>query len=98
MIDRRFWWAAGYSTLAGLLSLVGLIHGAKVSLHVDSVQGKIALGYFFMALVCAAFAAMKLPEREVDPSDPADVEEAAERLVAHAPAAPERPAPAPVPA
>ncbi|HEV7883527.1 MAG TPA: hypothetical protein VGO81_08150, partial [Solirubrobacteraceae bacterium] len=96
---RRFWWAAGYSTLAAALSLVGLIHGAKVSLHVDATQAKIALGYAFVAIVCAAFAAMKLPERAVDPADPADVEEAAERLAARPPAAPpEAPAPAPVPA
>jgi AGZA family xanthine/uracil permease-like MFS transporter len=70
-----------------------------VSLHVDATQAKIALGYAFMALVCVAFAAMRLPEREVDPSDPADVEEAAERLAARAPApATEPTAPAPVPA
>jgi AGZA family xanthine/uracil permease-like MFS transporter len=99
LIDRRFWWAAGYSTLAAILSLVGLIHGAKVSLHVNATQAKIALGYAFVAVVCAAFAAMKLPERAVDPADPADVEEAAERLVARAPVPPpEAPAPAPVPA
>jgi AGZA family xanthine/uracil permease-like MFS transporter len=82
MIDRRFYWAAGYSVLAGVLTSVGLIHGAEVSLDFDSVQMKIALGYFFVALVCLAFAAMKVPEREIDPSDPADVEEAAERLAA----------------
>jgi len=82
MIDRRFYWAAGYSALAGLLATVGLIHGAEVSLDFESVQLKIALGYFFMAAVCLAFAAMKVPERDVDPNDPADVEEAAERLAA----------------
>ncbi|MDX6691481.1 MAG: adenine/guanine/hypoxanthine permease [Solirubrobacteraceae bacterium] len=99
MIDRRFWWAAGYSTLAGALTLVGLIHGAKVSVHIDSIQGKIALGYFFTALVCVAFALMKIPQREVDPTDPADVEEAAEQLAAKAPKEAERPAPKePVPA
>jgi AGZA family xanthine/uracil permease-like MFS transporter len=98
MIDRRFYWAAGYSALAGLLTTVGLIHGAKVSLDFEAVQMKIALGYFFMAAVCLAFAYMKIPERAVDPSDPADVEEAAERL-ASTPAAVERAAPAkPVPA
>jgi AGZA family xanthine/uracil permease-like MFS transporter len=82
MIDRRFYWAAGYSALAGALTCVGLIHGAKVSLDFESVQLKLALGYFFVSLVCLAFAAMKLPEREIDTSDPADVEEAAERLAA----------------
>ena len=97
MIDRRFLWAAGYSALAGALSCVGLIHGAKVSLDFDSVQLKLALGYFFVSLVCLAFYAMKVPEREVDPSDPADVEEAMERMATKAPAA-EPVAPAPVPA
>jgi AGZA family xanthine/uracil permease-like MFS transporter len=99
LIDRRFYWAAGYSALAGALSCVGLIHGAKVSLDFDSVQLKIALGYFFIALVSLAFAAMKVPEREVDATDPADVEEAAERLAAGSRVPVERPAPAePVPA
>ncbi len=99
LIDRRFYWAAAYSALAGALACVGLIHGAKVSLDFDAVQLKIALGYFFVALVCLAFAAMKVPEREVDPTDPADVEEAAERLAAGSRAPVERPAPAePVPA
>jgi AGZA family xanthine/uracil permease-like MFS transporter len=82
MIDRRFYWAAGYSALAAMLASVGLIHGAKVSLDFDSVQLKIALGYVLMALVCLAFAALKLPERAIDTTDPADVEEAAERLAA----------------
>jgi AGZA family xanthine/uracil permease-like MFS transporter len=99
LIDRRFYWAAAYSALAGVLSSVGLIHGAKVSLDFDAVQMKIALGYFFVAIVCVAFAAMKVPEREVDPTDPADVEEAAERLAAGSRAPVDRPAPAePVPA
>jgi len=97
MIDRRFLWAAGYSALAGALSCVGLIHGAKVSLDFDAVQMKIALGYFFISVVCLAFHAMKLPEREIDPSDPADVEQAAERMAAAAHAV-ERPAAEPVPA
>jgi AGZA family xanthine/uracil permease-like MFS transporter len=99
LIDRRFYWAAGYSALAAALSCVGLIHGAKVSLDFDSVQLKIALGYFFIALVSLAFAALKVPEREVDATDPADVEEAAERLAAGSRVPVERPAPAePVPA
>jgi AGZA family xanthine/uracil permease-like MFS transporter len=97
MIDRRFLWAAGYSALAGLLSCVGLIHGAKVSLDFDDVQLKIALGYFFISVVCLAFYALKVPERDVDPSDPADVEEAAERMAA-AVRPVERPVAEPVPA
>jgi AGZA family xanthine/uracil permease-like MFS transporter len=100
MIDRRFYWAAGYSALAGVLTSVGLIHGAKVSLDFEAIQMKIALGYFFMAAVCLAFAYLKVPEREIDPNDPADVEEAAERLAAHAGKLTEAPPPVkePVPA
>ena len=45
MIDRRFVWAAGFSFLAAALSLVGLIHGAEVSLSPDDIQAKLALGY-----------------------------------------------------
>jgi AGZA family xanthine/uracil permease-like MFS transporter len=82
MIDRRFYWAAGYSFLAAILASVGLIHGAEVSLDFDAVQMKIALGYALMAVVCLAFAYMKVPERPVDPDDPADMEEAAERMAA----------------
>jgi AGZA family xanthine/uracil permease-like MFS transporter len=82
MIDRRFYWAAGYSVLAGILASVGLIHGAEVSLDFEAEQMKIALGYFFVAVVCFAFAYMKVPERPVDPDDPADMEEAAERMAA----------------
>jgi AGZA family xanthine/uracil permease-like MFS transporter len=95
MIDRRFKWAAGYSFLGALLALVGLIHGAEVSLDPSALQAKIALGYFFMGLTCLALLLLKVPEREVDLGDPADIEAAAERA-AHAPAL--RPAPAPVPA
>lgn len=45
-------------------------------------------------------AYLKIPQRAVDPSDPADVEEAAERLAASAPKEAERPVPPaePVPA
>ncbi len=98
MIDRRFYWAAGYSALAGILTSVGLIHGAKVSLDFESVQMKIALGYFFVAAICVAFAYMKIPERDVDTSDPADVEEAAERLAAMSGKLAEVPEREPVPA
>ncbi|HEX8156100.1 MAG TPA: hypothetical protein VF526_01835 [Solirubrobacteraceae bacterium] len=97
MIDRRFIWAAGYSFLGCALALVGLIHGAEVSLQPDALQAKIALGYAFMGLVCLAFVALKVPQREIDLSDPADVEAAAE-LAARAPAKTERPAAEPVPA
>jgi AGZA family xanthine/uracil permease-like MFS transporter len=98
MIDRRFVWAAGYSFLGAALALVGLIHGAKVSLQPDALQGKIALGYAFMGLVCLAFVALKVPQREIDLGDPADVEAAAELAARGAPAKTQRPAAKPVPA
>lgn len=95
MIDRRFVWAAGYSFLGAALALVGLIHGAKVSLEPDALQARIALGYAFMGLVCLAFVALKVPEREVDLSDASDVEAAAERAARGA-SAQKPPAPRPV--
>jgi adenine/guanine/hypoxanthine permease len=95
MIDRRFIWAVGYSFLGAGLALVGLIHGAKVSLEPDALQAKIALGYAFMGLVCLAFVWLKVPQREIDLSDPADVEAAAELAARGTPAA-QRPAAQPV--
>jgi AGZA family xanthine/uracil permease-like MFS transporter len=74
IIDRRFVAAALFSALGGALTLVGLIHSAKV--HVFSGE-KVALGYAFMALVCLAFAALRPPMRELDPLDPEDVPGAA---------------------
>lgn len=80
MIDRRFLWAGGYAFFGAVLASVGLIHGAKVELFVP--DGGIALGYAFMGLVCVAFHFLRIPEREIDPDDPMDVEEAAERAAA----------------
>ncbi|MEA2190819.1 MAG: adenine/guanine/hypoxanthine permease [Solirubrobacteraceae bacterium] len=86
MIDRRFVWAAGYSFLGAALALVGLIHGAEVSLHVDAVQAKLGLGYALMGVVCLVFSRMGIPEREVDLSDPVDIEDRAERMAPITPA------------
>jgi AGZA family xanthine/uracil permease-like MFS transporter len=80
MIDRRFLWAAGYSFLGAALALVGLIHGAKVSISPDSIQAKLFLGYLLMGVVCLVFSRMGIPEREVDLGDPIDVEDHAERV------------------
>jgi AGZA family xanthine/uracil permease-like MFS transporter len=99
LIDRRFVWAAAYSGFGGCLALIGLIHGSKVTLDVSSVQAKIALGYFFMSAVCLLFVWLKVPERAVDPADPADVEQAAERIATRTPRTSELPPTAePVPA
>ncbi len=86
MIDRRFVWAAGYSFLGAILCSVGLIHGAEVSLDFDATQMKLALGYALMGVVCLAFSRMGLPEREIDKTDPIDIEDYAERTAAFKPA------------
>jgi len=80
MIDRRFVMAAIYSFLGAGLATVGLIHGAEVSLDFASVQMKLALGYLLMGVVCLIFSRMGIPERDVDMSDPIDVEDYAERM------------------
>jgi AGZA family xanthine/uracil permease-like MFS transporter len=74
IIDRRFYWAAGFCAFSAGLTLVGLIHSAKV--HVFSGE-KIALGYAFMGVICLACAALRPPLRDLDPTDPEDVPGAA---------------------
>ena len=77
MIDRRFIHAAAACVVGGALTLVGLIHAEEV--HVFS-NPKIALGYGLAAVTCLGYAALRLPPREIDLSDPIDVEVAAERI------------------
>ena len=81
MIDRRFVHAAIACTVAGVLTLVGLIHGEKV-VWFDS-EPRIALGYGFAALLCGGLHFLRLPARERDPADSNDVPE---ELAAPAPA------------
>ena len=76
LIDRRFYWAAGYSFLAAGLASIGLIHGPEIDLFATP---EIPLGYAFLGVTCLAFSLLKVPEREIDLSDEADVEQAAER-------------------
>ncbi|WP_030455999.1 hypothetical protein [Herbidospora cretacea] len=52
IIDRNFYWAAGYALFGALLSFIGLVHAEKVGWNVG---GQIALGYVFAALVLAGF-------------------------------------------
>ena len=59
-----------------MLTLIGLIHTEEV--HVFS-NPRLALGYGLAAVVCLAYALLKLPPREPDPLDPIDLEVAAER-------------------
>jgi AGZA family xanthine/uracil permease-like MFS transporter len=75
LIDRRFYHAAAFCAFGALLSVVGLIHGAAVHIFTD---GKIGLGYALAGITCLAFVLLKLPERQPDPSDPMDIEAAAE--------------------
>jgi AGZA family xanthine/uracil permease-like MFS transporter len=75
LIDRKFIHAAAACAVGGVLTLVGLIHAEEV--HVFS-NPKIALGYGLAAVVCLGYAALGLPPREIDLSDPIDVEVAAE--------------------
>jgi AGZA family xanthine/uracil permease-like MFS transporter len=75
MIDRRFLWAAGYAAFGAALASVGLIHGEKVLFFADL---EVALGYAFLALVCVALHALRVPERAPDPDDPVDMADAAE--------------------
>jgi AGZA family xanthine/uracil permease-like MFS transporter len=58
-----------------VLTLVGLIHAEEV--HVFS-NPKIALGYGLAGVTALAYAALRLPPRETDLSDPIDVEVAQE--------------------
>src|SRR3954470_18687141 len=75
LIDRRFIRAAIACGVGGVLTLVGLIHAEE--LHVFS-NPRIALGYGLAAVVRLGYAALRLPPREVDLSDPVDIEVAAE--------------------
>ena len=66
LIDRRFVWAAGFCGAGAVLSWIGLIHGEKVEW---GANGQVALGYLFAGIVCAAFVALRLPERVTDPEE-----------------------------
>ena len=52
LIDRKFFWAAGYSAAGAILGFIGLVHGAKV---VWDIGPQIALGYLFAAIILAVF-------------------------------------------
>ncbi|MFC1406430.1 MULTISPECIES: hypothetical protein [Streptacidiphilus] len=66
LIDREFDKAAIYCAAGAVLSFVGLIHGAKVGWNVD---GQVALGYLFAAVVCLLFHFRKVPPREPGPDE-----------------------------
>jgi AGZA family xanthine/uracil permease-like MFS transporter len=90
LIDRQFFWAAGYSAGGAVLGFIGLIHGSKVGWNVG---GQIALGYLFAAVIFLAFglAVRRVPdasavseasaEPEASAPAPADVPAAAAEAV-----------------
>jgi AGZA family xanthine/uracil permease-like MFS transporter len=92
-IDRRLLWAAAFSALAAALSSIGLIHGSEVKFFVN---GEIALGYAFLAIVFIAFHFLKPELREVNPDDAMDVEDRAEYIASRAKTPTLAPAPAAV--
>jgi AGZA family xanthine/uracil permease-like MFS transporter len=63
IIDKRFVHAAIFGAAGAVLTFVGLIHAEKVQWNAN---GQVALGYVFLALVCAVFALGKHPPREPD--------------------------------
>ncbi len=76
VIDRRFLHAAVACGVGATLTLVGLIHSEEVHLFSNP---RLALGYALAGVVCLAYAALRLPPRDPDLSDPMDLEVAAER-------------------
>ena len=52
LIDRRFFWSAGYCAAGAILGFIGLVHGAKVGWDIGP---QIALGYLFAAIILAVF-------------------------------------------
>jgi adenine/guanine/hypoxanthine permease len=66
IIDKRFIAAAIVAASASVLSFVGLIHAPKVGWDASP---KVALGYLFAAVVCAAFALTRPARREPDPDE-----------------------------
>ncbi|HEX8629619.1 MAG TPA: regulator [Catenuloplanes sp.] len=53
IIDKRFVHAAVFAASGAVLSFIGLIHAEKVEWNAN---GQVALGYLFLAVVCAIFA------------------------------------------
>jgi adenine/guanine/hypoxanthine permease len=74
LIDRKFFWSAGYCAAGAVLGFIGLVHGAKVGWDIGP---QIALGYLFAAVILAAFGLLNRGKPTVLPSDE-DVEAAIE--------------------
>lgn len=63
LIDKKFIHATVVAAIGSVLSFVGLIHGAQIGWNED---GPVALGYLFVAVLCAAFALTKPAPRVPD--------------------------------
>ncbi len=63
LIDRKFFWAAGYSAGGAVLGFIGLVHGQKVGWDIG---GQIALGYLFAAVVLVGFGLWQQRVAKVD--------------------------------
>jgi AGZA family xanthine/uracil permease-like MFS transporter len=74
LIDRSFFWAAGYAAAGAVLGFIGLIHGTKVGWDIG---GQIALGYLFAAVILAAFGFLNRREKGAEASAAPDPEVAA---------------------
>jgi AGZA family xanthine/uracil permease-like MFS transporter len=53
VIDKRYYWAAGYCAAGAALSFIGLIHGEQVAW---AASPGVALGYLLATVVCLAFS------------------------------------------
>jgi AGZA family xanthine/uracil permease-like MFS transporter len=76
LIDRKFFWSAGYCAAGAVLGFIGLVHGAKVGWDIGP---QIALGYLFAAVILLAFGLMnrgKPVELPTDDEVEAAIEEA----------------------
>ncbi|GAA0227729.1 regulator [Cryptosporangium japonicum] len=63
LIDKKFVGATVVAAVGAVLSFVGLIHAPEVGWNMN---GPVALGYLFVAIVCAAFAATRPAPRVRD--------------------------------
>jgi len=72
LIDKRYYWAAGYCLAGAALSFIGLIHGEEVRW---AASPGIALGYLFAAVVCIAFSFGSTPAPHEEPDEHAPTPE-----------------------
>jgi adenine/guanine/hypoxanthine permease len=74
IIDKRFLHAAAFAAAGAVLSFIGLIHGEKVEWMAD---WRVALGYLFIAVICAAFSLTgRVPRPPAPALEPVEAEPA----------------------